>query len=156
MIDTPVWCKAALSLLPIRKPSLPVLPDNHPEHKPLISYLDQHEIYPGSKVAHFKRLSSTMGIAFTSMVFFDDEPRNIRDVGALGVTCILVRSGMCMADFVKGLNEFQNRSQQSSVMIHWLSGSSNSGTGKRIQDAARATKGNIANEYEDEIEEFAD
>ena len=28
------------------------------------------------------------------MVFFDDEHRNIVDVGKLGVTCIIVKNGM--------------------------------------------------------------
>lgn len=59
----------------------------------LFNYL---EIYPGSKLAHFKSLNKSSGLAYHQMLFFDDEPRNISEVGNLGVQSILVRDGMNM------------------------------------------------------------
>ncbi|PRP78617.1 hypothetical protein PROFUN_13470 [Planoprotostelium fungivorum] len=48
------------------------------------------QIYPGSKLAHFKELREKTGIPFENMIFFDDEGRNIREVGTLGVTAVYV------------------------------------------------------------------
>ncbi|CBQ67725.1 conserved hypothetical protein [Sporisorium reilianum SRZ2] len=47
----------------------------------LFSYL---EIYPGSKLTHFRALHRDSGIAYQDMLFFDDEYRNA-EVGKLGV-----------------------------------------------------------------------
>ncbi len=40
------------------------------------------------------------------MLFFDDESRNIREVGELGVTCMEVRSGLGWEVFERGLGRF--------------------------------------------------
>ncbi|KAL8277946.1 hypothetical protein RQP46_009578 [Phenoliferia psychrophenolica] len=50
------------------------------------------EIYPGSKLAHFKEIHRKTGIPYREMVFFDDEPRN-REVTKLGVHFVLVPEG---------------------------------------------------------------
>lgn len=52
------------------------------------------EIYPGSKVEHFKRIAEASQRPYSEMVFFDDEERNIIEVGALGVRAVLVTSGV--------------------------------------------------------------
>jgi len=52
------------------------------------------EIYPDSKTEHFTGLREESGFAFEEMLFFDDEVRNIRGVGALGVNCIEVHRGI--------------------------------------------------------------
>lgn len=52
------------------------------------------EIYPDSKVKHFNRLQSQSGIPFSDMVFFDDEMRNIQEVGSLGVNAVYVECGL--------------------------------------------------------------
>ena len=52
------------------------------------------EIYPGSKVTHFRTIAADSGRSFEEMVFFDDEHRNITEVGALGVPSILVDRGI--------------------------------------------------------------
>ncbi|TPX39587.1 hypothetical protein SeLEV6574_g07109 [Synchytrium endobioticum] len=151
---TPEWCRAALALLTIRAPSHPPLAENHPDHKPILSYIDQHEIYPGSKVSHFKQLSKRLGVPYTSMVFFDDEPRNIKEVSSLGVTCILVENGICVGDFVTGLNEFQSRQEQSNVMANWLAGGSSSKTSRKVMtDMANHDEDANNGKYEDDGEE---
>lgn len=64
------------------------------------------EIYPGSKTAHFERLRATSGFEFNEMIFFDDESRNILEVGALGVCAVEVRSGMNNRLFHSAMKKF--------------------------------------------------
>nr|ODN90411.1 magnesium-dependent phosphatase-1 [Cryptococcus depauperatus CBS 7855] len=47
------------------------------------------EIYPGSKLRHFREIHRKTGIPYSQMLFFDDEHRNF-EVEALGVTMQLV------------------------------------------------------------------
>lgn len=61
------------------------------------------EIYPGAKPAHFAELQRQSGFGYEQMLFFDDETRNIREVGALGVTCVEVRSGVNWNELRRGL-----------------------------------------------------
>jgi magnesium-dependent phosphatase 1 len=56
---------------------------------------DHEEIYPGSKVGHFCALQERCGgLRFEEMLFFDDEERNIDEVGALGVDVHHVTAGL--------------------------------------------------------------
>ena len=57
-------------------------------------YLDLKEIYPSSKIHHFKKIQSYFKTSYNQMVFFDDEYRNIEEVGNLGVETVYVRSGI--------------------------------------------------------------
>ncbi|XP_031826076.1 magnesium-dependent phosphatase 1 [Nomia melanderi] len=57
-------------------------------------YFKYKEIYPGCKVAHFSKIQKASGTDYKDMIFFDDEHRNIVDVGKLGVTCIFVKNGV--------------------------------------------------------------
>lgn len=67
---------------------------------------DFEEIFPSSKVAHFGNLHKSTGIPYTEMLFFDDENRNIVEVGELGVKCVEVRRGIDRAAFERGMAFF--------------------------------------------------
>ena len=57
-------------------------------------YFDLKEIYPSSKIQHFKRIQNHFEVPYKKMAFFDDEYRNIEEVGNLGVETVLVRNGI--------------------------------------------------------------
>jgi magnesium-dependent phosphatase 1 len=57
-------------------------------------FFTHKEIYPGSKIEHFRQLQHLTGIDYEKMTFFDDEMRNIDDVSALGVNAVLVDKGI--------------------------------------------------------------
>ncbi|MDF1862447.1 MAG: magnesium-dependent phosphatase-1 [Verrucomicrobiales bacterium] len=65
------------------------------------------EIFPSSKVQHFSRLNADSGYEFEEMLFFDDERRNIVDVGALGVKCVEVSRGVDDSSFRSGMELFE-------------------------------------------------
>ncbi len=62
------------------------------------------EIYPGSKIKHFNKLQSQSGIPFSDMVFYDDEMRNIHEVGVLGVDAVYVENGLTIQMIENQLN----------------------------------------------------
>lgn len=55
-------------------------------------FIKYREIYPGCKHTHFNKLKGKSTFDYSEMLFFDDEPRNIRDVKKLGVESVLVNS----------------------------------------------------------------
>ena len=57
-------------------------------------FFDLKEIYPSSKIQHFKKIKNHFNVSYSEMVFFDDEYRNIEEVGNMGVTAVLVRNGI--------------------------------------------------------------
>jgi magnesium-dependent phosphatase 1 len=59
-------------------------------------YFDKKEIYPASKILHFKEIKNYFKVPFEQMVFFDDEYRNIEAVGQLGVQTVFVRDGITL------------------------------------------------------------
>lgn len=87
--ERPVWAERLLDLLEIDR------------------RFAWREIYPSSKLRHFRSLSQNSGYDFSEMLFFDDEFRNIEEVGALGVESVHVGSGMSEALLEEGLRRFK-------------------------------------------------
>lgn len=65
-------------------------------------YFKYIEIFPGNKVTHFLNIQKSSQADYKDMIFFDDETRNIIDVGKLGVHAVLVRDGITH-HVIKGL-----------------------------------------------------
>lgn len=57
-------------------------------------YFKYIEIFPGSKVTHFSNIRKSSHTDYKDMLFFDDEARNIMEVGKLGVHAVLVSNGV--------------------------------------------------------------
>ncbi|KAH7322226.1 magnesium-dependent phosphatase-1 [Rhizoctonia solani] len=87
---------------------LPPSESNSSTPRRAIDFFDTLEIYPGSKLRHFKALNKKTGIPYEEMLFFDDEHRN-KEVESLGVTMQLVRDGMSWKVFQQGLELWRTR-----------------------------------------------
>ncbi|KAK7246707.1 hypothetical protein RIF29_41577 [Crotalaria pallida] len=73
------------------------------------------------KTDHFQRIHSRTGVPFNSMLFFDDENRNIQAVSKMGVTSILVGNGVNLGAFREGLTRFsQNWNASQKNKQKWL------------------------------------
>jgi len=81
----PAWAKCLLDLLEIR------------------DRFAYEEIYPSSKDRHFKALKKQTGYSYAQMLFFDDEPRNIQEVGQLGVNAVQVDNGVTWDIFASAM-----------------------------------------------------
>ncbi|CAD6206564.1 unnamed protein product [Miscanthus lutarioriparius] len=58
------------------------------------------------KTEHFQKIQRKTGIPYKSMLFFDDEDRNIDPVSNLGVKSVLVENGVNLDMFKLGLSNF--------------------------------------------------
>jgi len=96
--------RQALSLLLLP----PKTKDPESQVMPAVKFFDQLEIYPGSKIAHFKQLHKKTGIPYSEMLFFDDELRN-KEVESLGVTFQMVPQGLDNTCFERGLETWRER-----------------------------------------------
>lgn len=75
-------------------------------------YFDFKEIYPGSKVKHFKKFQESSGIQYEEMIFYDDEQRNKNvEIGKLGVTTQYVNNGLTIKDVINGINSYRTNLQ---------------------------------------------
>lgn len=107
VLDVLQWCDAAL--IPMALASRTEQPSWARE---LVSMLGiRHrfsfaEIYPSSKLQHFAALRHASSIGYERMLFFDDEMRNIHEVGGLGVTSVYVDDGLDMDSFQAGMQTF--------------------------------------------------
>lgn len=76
---------------------------------------DHLEIYPGSKLAHFRSLHAKTGIEYKDMVFFDDEYRN-SEVRKLGVHFEEVgAAGTDLATFERAIQKWRTQQQKAST-----------------------------------------
>ncbi|KAF8811379.1 hypothetical protein BYT27DRAFT_7253075, partial [Phlegmacium glaucopus] len=76
--------------------------------RPAIDLFDELEIYPGSKIKHFKALHARTGIPYSQMLFFDDERRNA-EVETLGVTFQEVPDGLTHQVFEESQRKWRLR-----------------------------------------------
>ncbi|XP_044980277.1 magnesium-dependent phosphatase 1 isoform X1 [Hordeum vulgare subsp. vulgare] len=58
------------------------------------------------KTEHFQKIHRKTGVPYKSMLFFDDENRNIQSVSKMGVTSVLVDNGLNLDMFKLGLSNF--------------------------------------------------
>lgn len=65
-------------------------------HFDIDKYFDLKEIYPASKLLHFNRIQKYFSISYLEMVFFDDEYRNIEEVGELVVQTFMLKTGLIL------------------------------------------------------------
>eukprot|EP01063_Lacrimia_lanifica_P001653 TRINITY_DN10852_c0_g1_i1.p1 TRINITY_DN10852_c0_g1~~TRINITY_DN10852_c0_g1_i1.p1 ORF type:complete len:218 (+),score=36.35 TRINITY_DN10852_c0_g1_i1:63-716(+) len=73
---------------------------------------DHREIYPGSKLRHFRKIAAATGVAPHEMLFFDDEVGSNRDVLQLGVKFVEVKNGMNVSLLHQGLRWYAERHGQ--------------------------------------------
>ncbi|RWW17801.1 hypothetical protein GW17_00018255 [Ensete ventricosum] len=66
------------------------------------------------KTEHLQRIHRRTGIPFKSMLFFDDEDRNIEAVSKMGVTSILVDDGVNLEELRSGLQNYYSTNSASS------------------------------------------
>uniref|UniRef100_A0A7S3Z079 Magnesium-dependent phosphatase-1 n=2 Tax=Lotharella globosa TaxID=91324 RepID=A0A7S3Z079_9EUKA len=64
------------------------------------------QIYPGSKLKHFRRLHEDSKIPYSDMIFFDDCRMNTREVSSLGVFCVYNPNGLTDALWKQGIAAF--------------------------------------------------
>ncbi|EEF39745.1 magnesium-dependent phosphatase 1 [Ricinus communis] len=87
------------------------------------------------KTEHFQRIHSRTGVSFNSMLFFDDEDRNIQSVSKMGVTSILVSNGVNLGALRQGLTRFsQNVNTIQKNKQKWQKFSQNSKSAEKEQD----------------------
>lgn len=73
-----------------------------------IDFFDYQEIYPGSKITHFRKLHQDSGIPYEDMLFFDDEYRNSEVGSKLGVHFVEVgHAGTDLGLVEKALREWR-------------------------------------------------
>jgi magnesium-dependent phosphatase 1 len=90
--ETPSWARELLNVLKISE------------------WFPFQEIYPSNKVRHFEQLRNQSKVEYENMIFFDDEDRNITQVGnTLKVTSILVHRGITIESFLKGIEQYNKK-----------------------------------------------
>uniref|UniRef100_A0A0C9SA86 TSA: Wollemia nobilis Ref_Wollemi_Transcript_4432_894 transcribed RNA sequence n=1 Tax=Wollemia nobilis TaxID=56998 RepID=A0A0C9SA86_9CONI len=78
----------------------------------ITSFFTAMEIFPSwsHKTEHFQKIHQKTGVPYNSMLFFDDENRNIEAVSQMGVTSIWVGNGVNLEALRSGLRKFSGSS----------------------------------------------
>jgi len=102
--------------------------------RPLIELLTGGvEIYPGSKLAHFKKLHEETGVAYERMLFFDDAADgpygNCAPVAGLGVLSAHCPDGLTASVWASAVTTFAQRSAEGQPTGMVLRPSSSGGNG---------------------------
>ncbi|KAK2079945.1 hypothetical protein QBZ16_002340 [Prototheca wickerhamii] len=92
--EYPQWANSCLKLFRIG------------ERSSMHKLAEVKEIYPGSKLTHFRRIHNQTGIEYGDMLFFDNESWNIKEVSRLGVVCVYTPDGMTDHVWQQGLADF--------------------------------------------------
>lgn len=95
--------KAGKQLAVASRTTAPIIARNLMELFEIRHFFDYEEIYPTSKILHFRAINEQSGVTFNKMVFFDDEHRNIVDVKSLGVEAVHVVNGLNLRHISKYL-----------------------------------------------------
>ena len=76
----------------------------------LAHIFDHEEIYPDDKKVHFRSIKKAFpSVAFSEMLFFDNEGRNTRSVAQLGVLSVLEPYGLTAEGFERALIQYAER-----------------------------------------------
>ncbi|KAB2603333.1 hypothetical protein D8674_004338 [Pyrus ussuriensis x Pyrus communis] len=89
------------------------------------------------KTNHFQRIHTRTGVPFNSMLFFDEENRNVQAVSKMGVTSILVFNGVNVAALRQGLTNYaENVNAYERNMQKWrtMYSKSSSSSGKNEKE----------------------
>lgn len=134
--EAPHWYDVVLQTLPLFPASMIGRDDeNHVVLTDLVSKSYLQIIPRLSKKIHLKNIvKSSRGLSHSDILFFDDEPGNVREATALGVTSVLVdrRSqgsgksrhgvGLTFELFAEGLRKYAESRRSASLMTSWLKG----------------------------------
>ncbi|EFJ41078.1 hypothetical protein VOLCADRAFT_119798 [Volvox carteri f. nagariensis] len=92
--------------IPCLKTFLVTEDGKHGTSKSMFDISSYQEIYPGSKLTHFRAIQKKSGIQFEDMIFYDNERWNITECAKLGITCIYTPRGLTREAWERGLADF--------------------------------------------------
>lgn len=95
--DMPKWANQCLQMLKLES------------GVSLHEVAQHHEIFPGRKITHFKRIHERTGIQYNEMLFLDDMRCNIEDCDTLGVCGVYAPDGLTARTWTKALAEYSKR-----------------------------------------------
>ncbi|RHY26716.1 hypothetical protein DYB25_011996 [Aphanomyces astaci] len=79
------------------------------EGETLANLVEYQAIYPTNKHVHFKQLADDSGVAYSDMLFFDNEYGNIRDISAMDVSSVYCPDGLTWEVWEQGMTAFQTK-----------------------------------------------